>query len=1010
MRRIYVFTFLFIISGLTVLQAQDTFRATLSGRHEVLPVLSNGTGSIEAVLDGNELTVTGSFSGLDGMFDPTVAGGSHLHIGYAGENGPVAISLVANTSLDLRSGTYEAASNTYTLTEEQVTALRERRMYVNIHTTKFGGGELRGQLLPASDATYFINLLGSNEVPSAMTQASGALTLEVRNDSLFVSGAFSGLEGDFDASIAGGAHLHTGMAGENAGVDILLNATTDADLKGGVFAAADNGFALEANQMAMLEARGYYANLHSTTFPGGELRGQVTGMAQAVFRAHLSGMNENPVVVSDAGGQVLGELHGDSLIVHGSFDGLESPVAVAIAGGLHLHVGAAGSNGPVAIPLTADFDADQQGGALNAATNTYTLDSDARAALMARGIYLNIHSNIEQSGEIRGQMLPEAQIVFHGNLNGVQEVPDVTTTAYGAIKGELNGDILTVSGSYNGLSALVDVSIAGGAHLHQAAAGATGGVDFVLTSDFDLDMTAGAFTASNNSFELDSAQVAALRARKYYANIHTLDFGGGELRAQLLAEANYYFTTPLSGSVEVPTPIDTDARGLFIFEVRNESMVGVGSLTGLSSAIDTDIAGGAHLHAGMAGQAGPVVKLLNLTIDGGTSATLEASDNVIEMTSGQLDTLRDRGFYANIHTMNFAAGELRGQTLPMANAYLMTTLAGINEVQPVMTGASGGLALELNGDVLTTTGSFANLESAFDANIAGGAHLHTAGPGANGGVDILLNTDVSMDTTAGVYRVDNNSDTLTESQIMTFLDGGYYANIHTTGNPSGELRGQVLPQLNFFPDNAPAITAPADGVELTLEGALSTLLNISWMDSAEDDTEVAYIWQAAIDADFDTLVFQANTGANASLDLTYGALDTLLASLGVQAGATATVYHRVVATDGSNQTAGMGAVANFTRSTATNTQNLLADGSSFMAYPTVTTGNVRLEARLRDAGAMEVIIMNAVGQPVQRIRTIGTGERLQENIDLSGRAAGMYWIQLRVDGQAAATQRVLLRN
>ena len=63
MRRVYVFLFLLIFGGLSILQAQDTFRATLSGRHEALPVLSNGSGSIEAVLDGNELTVTGSFSG-----------------------------------------------------------------------------------------------------------------------------------------------------------------------------------------------------------------------------------------------------------------------------------------------------------------------------------------------------------------------------------------------------------------------------------------------------------------------------------------------------------------------------------------------------------------------------------------------------------------------------------------------------------------------------------------------------------------------------------------------------------------------------------------------------------------------------------------------------------------------------------------------------------------------------------------------------------------------------------
>lgn len=1010
MRFTRVLLFVLVLFAAASVTAQEMFRATLAGRHEVAPVPSQGSGEVEAVLDGNQLTVSGIFREMNGAFDATIGGGAHIHLGLAGENGSVALALTTVPDVDLRGGVFLESDNTFMLTEDQVTALRNRGMYVNIHTTDFPGGELRGQLLPQADAYYYTNLLGSNEVPVAMTQAGGALTMELHGDTLIVVGAFDGLESDFDTEIAGGAHLHTGMAGENGGVDILLNATTDADLRGGEFTAMNNTFVLTEAQKMRLRNRGYYANLHSTEFPGGELRGQTTAMADLVFRAHLSGMNENPVVVSEGNGQILGELKGDTLVVSGRFDDLESMVDTSIVGGLHLHAGKAGTNGPVAIVLNADFDADMRGGTLLPENNTFALTSDQRALLTSRSVYLNVHSLAHGAGEIRGQMLPEAQIVLHGNLSGVLTVPGVTTTAYGALKAELNGDQLYVSGSYHNLGSLVDLDIAGGAHLHLGAAGETGGIEFGLTSDFDLDRSAGEFSAMNNRFTLDSAQVANMRARKYYANIHTLDAPSGELRAQLVKEANYYFTAPLSGASEVPVPINTTAQGMVMMEVTGDAAVAHGAFSGLSSVVDTDIVGGAHLHAGMAGQAGPVIKVLNSTLtDDMLGGTFEAADNAIPFSDGELDTLRNRGYYVNIHTTNFGAGELRGQALPMATAYFTTTLAGINEVQPIMTDASGGLKLELNGDVLTTSGAFAGLQSAFNTDIAGGAHLHLAGPGANGGVDILLNTALNADSTAGTYQPDSNRFTLDMTQISALPRGDYYANLHSRDIPSGELRGQILSEINLFPTNPPAILEPADAITLPLVGDLSTLVDISWELTAEDDNELAYIWQVATDASFDTVVFQTNTGANAGLQLTYGALDTLLAGLGVEAGATATIYHRAVATDGANQTAGPASVASFTRDMSTSTQDLLAEGTRFEAYPTVTQGTVQLRAELKEAGEMSITLLNGVGQPVRQIRTLGNRQRLQESIQLGNQPAGMYFIQLRVDGRPVATQRVLKR-
>jgi len=256
---------------------------------------------------------------------------------------------------------------------------------------------------------------------------------------------------------------------------------------------------------------------------------------------------------------------------------------------------------------------------------------------------------------------------------------------------------------------------------------------------------------------------------------------------------------------------------------------------------------------------------------------------------------------------------------------------------------------------------------------------------------------------------DSNAFTLDTTQISALTTSSYYANLHSRNIASGELRGQILPEINLFPTNPPAILAPTDGITLPLVGELSTLVDISWETTAEDDTELAYIWQVATDADFDTVVFQTNTGINTDLQLTFGALDTLLMGLGVEAGATATIYHRAVATDGANQTAGPASTASFTRDMSTSTQELLAEGTSFEAFPTVTTGAVQLRAELKNAGDMSMFILNGVGQPVRQIRTPGNRQRLQETIQLGNQPAGMYFIQLRVDGQPVATQRIFKR-
>ncbi|MCH8495692.1 MAG: CHRD domain-containing protein [Balneolales bacterium] len=115
--------------------------ANLSGLVEVPANLSMGAGTVNAVLSGDVLVVTGSFSGLTGSYTM-----SHIHLGEAGVNGGVEAELTAVIDSE-GNGVYTAEDNTFELDAEDKAILAAGGYYINIHTDEFPAGEIRGQLL-----------------------------------------------------------------------------------------------------------------------------------------------------------------------------------------------------------------------------------------------------------------------------------------------------------------------------------------------------------------------------------------------------------------------------------------------------------------------------------------------------------------------------------------------------------------------------------------------------------------------------------------------------------------------------------------------------------------------------------------------------------------------------------------------------------------------------------------------------------------------------------------------
>ena len=120
--------------------ASTTFKADMKASSEVPPNTTAGTGSATVTLDGDKITWNVTFSGLSG---PATA--AHIHgPAPAGENAGVLVWLSTKGKPATSPLTGSA-----TLTAAQASDLMNGECYVNVHTAKDPGGEIRGQLMKA---------------------------------------------------------------------------------------------------------------------------------------------------------------------------------------------------------------------------------------------------------------------------------------------------------------------------------------------------------------------------------------------------------------------------------------------------------------------------------------------------------------------------------------------------------------------------------------------------------------------------------------------------------------------------------------------------------------------------------------------------------------------------------------------------------------------------------------------------------------------------------------------
>jgi hypothetical protein len=392
-----LFLTFFALPQLSIAQVQ--LSGVFSGANENPANASTATGKFEGIFDpwSKVIAFRFEFAGLTAN-----ATAAHFHSAPAGTNGGVVVDFVSQGfPVGVRSGEFVKV---ITLTDAQAIDLMNGNLYANIHNASFPGGEIRAQILYGRQANpspvpLSARLSGTQEVPANASTARGTLDgiFDPFSRVIAFRLEYSGLTANASAS-----HFHLAAAGTNG--PVTLDFVSQGFQTGATSGEYVKVLTLTQAQADALIAGNIYVNIHNTSFPGGEIRGQLRynqplTPASIPVNGTLTGAQQVPANASTATGTVVGTYDPSRGLL-----GLKVTYAglAANATASHIHRAAAGVNGGVIIdfsPLGFTFGA--QSGTFS---KIFPITAAQAADLLAGNLYVNIHNASFPGGEIRAQL------------------------------------------------------------------------------------------------------------------------------------------------------------------------------------------------------------------------------------------------------------------------------------------------------------------------------------------------------------------------------------------------------------------------------------------------------------------------------------------------------------------------------------------------------------------------------------------------------------------------------
>ena len=405
-----------------------------------------------------------------------------------------------------------------------------------------------------------------------------------------------------------------------------------------------------------------------------------------------------------------------------------------------------------------------------------------------------------------------------------------------------------------------------GLHIHNGREGVNGPVviDTGITGTKTVvDDTGKAGVTRQAQIKPDNAAgIAALEGllrdpNQFYINLHTPEFPGGAIRAQLQRDEMFVLLGQMSNLNEIPAVSDVTASGLgaaHVFVTRNE----LGEVTRGRVIFDVNYSfsekqtfTGLHIHRGGADVNGPVT--IGTPLSGTNS--VQSPDNgtgnlryvvsVDSLNRAGLDTLdglskNPAGFYINLHTSAKPGGVIRAQLRPTTRIAFPLTLLPSNEVPPI-TGLDASGPSEYSIYVLRNAdGTIPAATAVFDVNYRfpgttefTGLHIHNGAAGVNGPVviDSGISGTNSVTSADGIGNLFYFGNVISQAGLATVNSlvaspELHYLNLHTRVNPGGVIRAQLaaantaLPVVNgiISAASAASITTLSPGGLISIYG------------------------------------------------------------------------------------------------------------------------------------------------------------------------------------------------
>jgi uncharacterized protein (TIGR03437 family) len=477
------------------------------------------------------------------------------------------------------------------------------------------------------------------------------------------------------------------------------------------------------------------------------------------FQAAMSPANEVPPIAIQASGTATITVHavrnatGQVTSASVNFAVDYSFPSEATITGLHIHPGAAGTNGPVTVntgisgaaPVVGTSGSIDRTAEVSSASPAAALETLNGLLTNPEAYYVNLHTAVNPGGVIRGQLHRSDERVFIGVMSPRNEIPAIDIDAAGT------GSVLMLrtsdrAGNFVAGRAIFMVNYRfpsqvtfTGLHIHRGDASVNGPVVIgTPISGANSVVSAANGMGAVPLFAVNittPAQIEALHGvynnpGGFYINLHTTVNPGGAIRGQMRRTDRAMFRVGLSTANEVPPIAGLNASA--------PSLVTVDSLRGNDGNVTHAVVGysvnhrfpgettftGLHIHDGLAGVNGPV--RLNSGLGGGAASVQSTTGegNIFRYfnAEGQLaldsvnSLLRNpENHYLNLHTTVNAGGAVRSQLAPVSTAVpsLVDVISAVSD-PALQAGGQGGLITAFGRNLVKVSANAAGMEPGAD--------------------------------------------------------------------------------------------------------------------------------------------------------------------------------------------------------------------------------------------------------------------------------------------------------